>query len=88
VEIDVGGKGGDVIESFADEVFRDSHEKGLVSFLLGAAGAGSFEVTGADGGGDHGTEGSAPDNPMNEDVMDDLDGNGCFFSGSAIDVYY
>lgn len=77
-----------MIESFADEVFRDSHEKGLVSFLLGAAGAGSFEVTGADGGGDHGTEGSAPDNPMNEDVMDDLDGNGCFFSGSAIDVYY
>lgn len=73
-------------DSFAADVFRDSHEKGLVSFLAGAAGAGSFDVAGADGGGDHGTEGSAPDSPISEDVMDDdLDGSGGFFSGSVVD---
>ncbi len=71
-------------ESFAAEVFRESHEKGLVSFLPGSAGVGSFDVAVADGGGDHGTEGSAPDNPMSEDVRDDaLDGSGGFFSGSV-----
>jgi hypothetical protein len=76
-----------VTESFAADVFRDNHEKGLVSFLPGATGAGSFDVAGADGGGDHGTEGSAPDSPMSEDVMDDdLDGRVGFFSGSMADI--
>jgi hypothetical protein len=84
VEIDVGGRGGDVTDSFGADVFRDSHENGLVSFLPGAASAGSFDVAGPEGGGDHGTEGSAPDNPMSEDVRDDLGGSGAFFSGSII----
>ena len=87
VEIDVGGKGGEGTESFTTDVFRDSHEKGLVSFLPGTAGAGSFDAAGADGGGDHGTEGSAPDSPISEDVIDDdLDGSGGFFSGSVADI--
>jgi len=83
VENDVGGKGGEVTESFAADVLRESHEKGLVSVLPGGAGVGSFDIAGAGGGGDHGTEGSAPDKPINEDVKDDaLDGRGGFFSGS------
>jgi hypothetical protein len=87
VGIDVEGKGGEVTESFAADVFRDSHENGLVSFLPGGAGVGSFDVAGADGGGDHGTEGSAPDNPISEDVRDDdLDGSGGFFSGSIAGI--
>jgi hypothetical protein len=82
-----GGNGGELTESFATDVFRESHEKGLVSFLLGGAELGSFEVDGADGGGDHGTEGSEPDKPMSEDVIEDvLDGCGGFFSGSILDT--
>lgn len=74
-------------ESFAADVFRDNHEKGLVSFLPGGAGVGSFDVARADGGGDHGTEGSAPDNPMSDDVRDDdLDGSGGLFSGSVAGI--
>lgn len=69
-------------ESFGADVFRESHENGLVSFLPGSAGAEGFDVAGAEGGGDHGTEGSAPESPMSEDVRDDLGGIWGFFSGS------
>jgi hypothetical protein len=38
------GKGGDVMVSFGVEVFLESQENGLVSFLVGAgAGAGRWE---------------------------------------------
>jgi hypothetical protein len=36
------GNGGDVTDSFCAVVFRESHEKGLVNFLVGGAGAGRF----------------------------------------------
>lgn len=59
------GKGGDWMGSFVD-VFLESHENGLVSFLVGAAGIGSgCEIGGggALGGAAQGTEGKTPDRP-------------------------
>lgn len=55
------GKGGDIIGSFA--VLRESHENGLVNFLVTGVGAGNVVEVGACGGGAHGTEGRTPDNP-------------------------
>lgn len=64
--------------SFGALFFRESQENGLVNDLVGGGGGGgsmAFEGTGggadevavavADGGGDHGTEGSAPERPSN-----------------------
>lgn len=55
-----------------EEVLRESHENGLVSFLVGGAGAGrdvGFDG-GACGGGDHGTVGKEPDSPWRADIAD------------------
>jgi hypothetical protein len=82
IEVSLGGRGGDVIESFPADVFRDSHENGLVSFLPDDAGIWAFDDAGARGGGDHGTDGSAPESPIRVDVKGALGGNGGFFSGS------
>ena len=57
------GSGGDTTGSFA--VFRESHENGLVSFLVGGAGIDRGAAEGGGGGGGaHGTAGKAPDNPV------------------------
>lgn len=80
----IGGNGGELIASFPD-VFRDSHEKGLVSFLLGGAGVGSFEEAGGGGGADQGTDGSEPESPISVALRGFLGGSaGAFFSSSII----
>ena len=81
-----GGNGGDITASFPDDAFRDSHEKGLVSFLLGGAGIVSFEDAGRGGGAPHGTDGSAPENPMSGDFVGTLGGNGGFLSLSVDNI--
>jgi hypothetical protein len=62
--------------SLGADVFLESQENGLVNFRAGA-GAGRFEdaagAGGACGGGDHGTEGRAPESPCNE-LFEDLGG--------------
>jgi hypothetical protein len=64
-----GATGGEGEVSFAVDVFRESHEKGLVRLLLAVTGKGvGFGLgdacgCGAFGGGPHGTEGRTPDRP-------------------------
>lgn len=57
-----------------DDVFLDSHANGLVSFRGGGAGVGRVWLGRGGGGGDHGTEGSTPERPWNEDL--DFGGRG------------
>lgn len=65
-----------------DAEFRDSQEKGLVSFLVGAGGGGNCFAAagGGPGGGDQGTFGSFPAKPMNPDALGDLAGSAGFSS--------
>lgn len=53
--------------SFGAEVFLDSHENGLVNFLVTGAGAARFAgaggAGGGGGGGENGTSGRAPERP-------------------------
>jgi hypothetical protein len=61
--------------------FRDSQEKGLVSFLVGGGGAGRLEgAGGAVGGAPHGTEGRTPDSPCNDGFIFRGGGGGGVFS--------
>jgi hypothetical protein len=83
-----GGNGGDVTDSFPDDAFRDSHEKGLVSFLLGGAGFGDFENAGGGGGAPHGTDGSAPESPMSADFTGAFGGSGGFLSLSVNNILH
>jgi hypothetical protein len=60
------GKGGEDTVSLGWEVFRESHEKGLVNFrVVGGAGGGLLATWagGGGGGGDHGIDGRAPERP-------------------------
>lgn len=63
--VDSGGDSG----CFLLELFRDSQEKGLVSFRVGAAGGGGNEVcfseAGGGGGGGNLTGDMLPDRPCN-----------------------
>jgi len=71
------GKGGD--GAFFSLVFRESHENGLVSFLVGGAGAGSdacFCLTGGGGGGGGNLTGSIfPDSPVRPEPDGSLGGS-------------
>jgi len=59
---------GDVMVSLGVEVFLESQENGLVSFLVGAgAGDVRWELACGCGGGAHGIEGSTPERPCRED---------------------
>ena len=74
------GRGGDTIESLAVEVFRESHENGLVNFLVwGAAGGERIDEGCVCGGGDHGTDGRTPERPC-RDGFADLEGRAGFAS--------
>lgn len=84
------GIGGDA--AFFSLVLRESHEKGLVSFLVGAAGAGrdecfSFAAGGAGGGGGNLTGDIVPDRPVRPELDGCLGGSAgsglCGFSPSA-----
>jgi hypothetical protein len=58
-------------------VFLESHEKGLVSFRVAAAGAGvgsDASLAWACGGGPQGTAGKAPDNPTIDAFLGGRDG--------------
>lgn len=70
---------GDVTDSLF-EVFRESHEKGLVSFRDGGPGFDSLEdgAGGGAGGACHGTAGRAPDNPIKVEFTGDRIGRGGF----------
>jgi hypothetical protein len=69
------GRGDEVIRSLGADVLRESHENGLVSFLVGGAGAGRFaDAGGAGGGGENGTAGRAPDSPCSG-ALSGLGGN-------------
>jgi len=59
------GNGGYVVCSLGAEVFRESHENGLVNFLVGGGAGGGRLVceVGAVGGGDQGTDGRTPESP-------------------------
>jgi len=63
--VPVAGRGG-ALTSFAVEVFRDSHENGLVSFLGKVVGSGIL-CLGGTGGGPHGSDGKAPERPWERD---------------------
>ena len=71
-------------DSFVVDVFRESHEKGLVSFLPGA-GAWAFDDCGGGGGAPQGTDGSAPERPIMVDVKGAFGGNGGGFLSLSID---
>jgi hypothetical protein len=63
--------GGDITVSFCADVFRESHENGLVNFRDGGgAGAGRFDAAGTCGGGAHGTDGRTPESPCNDGLAD------------------
>jgi hypothetical protein len=61
------GRVGDATESFGVDAFRESHENGLVNFLVGGgAGAGRVDDECDGGGGDHGTDGRIPEKPCSD----------------------
>ena len=63
--------GGEVTASFCVDVFRESHENGLVNFRDdGGAGAGRFDATELCGGGAHGTDGRTPESPCKDGLVD------------------
>jgi len=69
-----------VTVSLGCEVFRESHAKGLVNFLVGGAGSGLLPTGaggGGGGGGAHGTDGRAPDNPC-KGLLEAFGGSGGF----------
>lgn len=66
----------------ADDVFRESHENGLVMLLLMGGGADETGGGGGGGGAAHGTEGRAPDRPCNEG-FEDLGGRTGFGTSEA-----
>ena len=58
---------GNGLFSLAEVLLRESHEKGIVSFLPGAGLGGVGDVLiGRGGGGPHGIEGKGPENPDRE----------------------
>jgi hypothetical protein len=56
-------EGGAVASAFLFEVFRESHEKGLVSFRETAGGGAAFSWVGGGGGGGNLTGDILPDKP-------------------------
>ena len=74
------GNAGETTVSFAE--FRESHENGLVSFLLGGAGIGRGAAVCGGGGGANGTAGKAPERPVSG--FADLGGGTGLISGAAI----
>ena len=72
------GNGGDAVVFFS-VVFRESHENGLVSFLVGGAGAGKdacFSFAGGVGGGGGNLTGDIfPDRPVRPEPEDSLGGS-------------
>ena len=79
--------GGDVTDSFAVDVLRDSQENGPVSFRGGGAGAGRFVDAGGAGGGDQGIDGSFPERPCSPDKVD-LEGiEGLPLSGANTQIH-
>lgn len=70
--------GGDLTFSFGVDVLRESHENGLVNFLVIGAGAGrlaELEEGGGGGGGEKGTSGRVPERPCIGVTMLDFGGS-------------